>query len=244
MQNIYQFAGHVVEIHSLYDQVHRMCADYRADGMAPEYRIVITEEDILEERQKSEREDLLEGIPIRHFSEKYLETLAVYRKMAEFFLAENILLFHGSAICVDGEAYLFTAKSGTGKSTHVRLWEKQFGDRAVIINDDKPLLKIEQDGVTVYGTPWDGKEHRSTNTSCPLKAICVLTRSETNQIKPIDKKTAFFMLCQQSYRSPHPDALKKVLHLVDQLSRSVALYQLGCNMEPEAARVAYDGMNS
>ena len=216
MQNIYQFAGHVVEIHSLYDQVHRMCADYRADGMAPEYRIVITEEDILEERQKSEREDLLEGIPIRHFSEKYL----------------------------DGEAYLFTAKSGTGKSTHVRLWEKQFGDRAVIINDDKPLLKIEQDGVTVYGTPWDGKEHRSTNTSCPLKAICVLTRSETNQIKPIDKKTAFFMLCQQSYRSPHPDALKKVLHLVDQLSRSVALYQLGCNMEPEAARVAYDGMNS
>ena len=177
------------------------------------------------------------------YSDEYLETLAVYRKIAAGLLERDTLLFHGSVIAVDGVAYLFTAKSGTGKSTHTRLWQKQFGDRAVMINDDKPLLRLDEEGVTVYGTPWDGKHHRSTNTACPLKAICILTRSEVNHIQTMDKKNALPMLCQQSYRPADPAALRKTLSLVDRLGRSVKLYKLNCNMEPEAAQVAYDGMN-
>ena len=155
----------------------------------------------------------------------------------------DTLLFHGSCISVDSKAYLFTAKSGTGKSTHTQLWKKRFGERAVFINDDKPLLKISAQGVTVYGTPWDGKHHRSTNTSCPLKAVCILTRSETNHIERISKKEALPMLCQQSYRPCSPIGAQKMLALVDRLGSSVPLYRLGCNMEPEAAQVAYHGMN-
>lgn len=242
MQNTYRLADHTVNIESLYPLVHTLCAAYRAEGNA-EYRIVTTPADIALEREKSARENRREGLPVREYPADYLETLAVYRKLAQLLVQEDILLMHGSVVAVDGQAYLFTAKSGTGKSTHTGLWMQQFGSRAVMVNGDKPLLHIAKAGVSVYGTPWDGKEHLSTNIACPLKAICILTRSETNHIEPITPKEALPMLCQQSHRPSDPAALKKTLALVGQLGSSVPLYRLGCNMEPEAALVAYAGMN-
>lgn len=242
MQNTYRLAGHTVKIESLYSQVHALCAAYRAEDEA-EYCITITPTDIAFERERSARADALEGATPHEYADPYLETLAVYRKLAQLLVQEDILLMHGSVVAVDGQAYLFTAKSGTGKTTHTRLWMQQFGDRAVIVNGDKPLLRIAAESVTVYGTPWDGKEHLSTNTSCPLKAICILTRSKTNHIERISKKEALPMLCQQVHRPADPAALAKMLALVNRLGSSVPLYRLGCNMEPEAAQVAYNGMN-
>ena len=234
-------AGQVIGIIALFDETRIFCRDYLTEA-SPSFQVEITSADIVCEREKSDREAILEGrVPVE-YTDPYLETLAVYRKIATRLLDENILLFHGSVIAVDGEAYLFTARSGTGKSTHTRLWLEQFGSRAVMINDDKPLLQIDEQGVTVYGTPWDGKHHRSTNTSCPLKAVCILTRSKENHIEGIDKKAALPMLCQQSYRPANPDALRKTLALVDKLGSSIRLYRLGCNMETEAAQVAYEGL--
>ena len=242
MHNTYRLAGHTVEIESVYPQVHTLCEAYRVDGKA-EYCITTTPADIAYERQRSARADELEGAAVREYADPYLETLAVYRKLAQLLVQDDILLMHGAVVAVDGQAYLFTAKSGTGKSTHTQLWKKRFGERAVFINDDKPLLKISAQGVTVYGTPWDGKHHRSTNTSCPLKAVCILTRNTENSIQRIDKKAALPMLCQQSYRPCSPIGAQKMLALVNRLGSSVPLYRLGCNMEPEAALVAYHGMN-
>ena len=133
------------------------------------FYIATTQSDIDFEREKSAREDIKEGISIRHFSDAYLETLAVYRKSADHLLSCDTLLFHGSVIAVDGEGYLFTAKSGTGKSTHTRLWREYFGERAVMVNDDKPLLHITDSGVTAYGTPWDGKHRLSTKYRSTFK---------------------------------------------------------------------------
>lgn len=242
MHNTYRLAGHTVEIESVYPQVHTLCAAYRVDD-PPEYVITTTEADIAFERAKSARENLQEGAPVQEYESSYLETLAVYRKLAQLLVQDDILLMHGAVVAVDGQAYLFTAKSGTGKTTHTRLWMQQFGDRAVMVNGDKPLLHVTNTGATVYGTPWDGKEHLSRNMACPLKAVCILTRSKTNYIERISPKEALMMLCQQSYRPAQPAALRKTLALVDLLSSSVPLYQLGCNMEPEAALVAYHGMN-
>ena len=242
MHNTYRLAGHTVEIESVYPQVHTLCAAYRVDD-PPEYVITTTEADIAFERAKSARENLQEGAPVQEYESSYLETLAVYRKLAQLLVQDDILLMHGAVVAVDGQAYLFTAKSGTGKTTHTRLWMQQFGDRAVMVNGDKPLIHITREGATVYGTPWDGKEHLSRNMACPLKAVCILTRSKTNYIERISPKEALMMLCQQSYRPAQPAALRKTLALVDLLSSSVPLYQLGCNMEPEAALVAYHGMN-
>lgn len=235
-------AGQVIGVSALHDETRVFCRDYLTDA-PPSFHVDITPGDIAFEREKSRREAVMEGRTPTAYSEDYLETLAVYRKIAVELLNRDTLLFHGSAIAVDGAAYLFTAKSGTGKSTHTRLWQKRFGSRAVMINDDKPLLRLEGDTVTVYGTPWDGKHHRSANIACPLKAICILTRGEQNHIDPLDKKAALPMLCQQSYRPNDPAALQKTLSLVSRLGSSVKLYQLACNMEPKAAQVAYDGMN-
>ncbi len=193
-------------------------------------------------REKSAHEDEVEGIPIRHFSDSYLEELAVYRKIAEQMIDFDTVLFHGSVVAVDGVGYLFTAKSGTGKSTHTRLWREYFGDRAIMVNDDKPLLHIGDIGVVAYGTPYNGKHRLGSNISVPLKALCILTRDNDNQIESITREQAYTMLLQQVYRPADILKMAKTLELVDRLADSVKLYLLGCNMDISAAKVAYKGM--
>ena len=154
----------------------------------------------------------------------------------------DTILFHGSVIAVDGAAYVFTAKSGTGKSTHTALWRRLFGDRAVMVNDDKPLLHVG-DVVTAYGTPYDGKHKLSNKIAVPVKAVCILERAEENSIVKITRSEAYPMLVQQAYRPVDIAAMQKTLSLIDKMADSVELYRLGCNMDPDAARVAYEGMN-
>ena len=233
-------ADKVVEVTSIHAEVHEYCADYQTDENA-DYSVTTTQTDIDFEREKSAHEDEIEGIPVRHFSDSYLEELAVYRKIAEKMLDYDTVLFHGSVVAVDGVGYLFTAKSGTGKSTHTRLWREYFGDRTVMVNDDKPLLHIA-DTVTAYGTPYNGKHRLGTNISVPLKAICILTRSADNHIEPITREQAYTMLLQQVYRPADMLKMAKTLELMDRLADSVKLYRLGCNMDISAARVAYEGM--
>lgn len=238
---IYEFAGQVVEIHSLFDGIHTLCRDYTAEA-EPDFRLATTRADIEFEREKSAREDEIEGIPQRHFSDEYLETLSVYRKIAGEMLNRDTLLMHGSTIAVDGKGYLFTAKSGTGKSTHTRFWRETFGDRAMMVNDDKPLLRITEEGTRVFGTPWDGKHHLSTNTSVPLKAICILERGEENEIQQVEPGQVLPLLLQQCHRPRDPRSLAKVLSLLDRMTKNVKFYRLRCNLDPEAARIAFEGM--
>ena len=230
-----------VAINALYDSTKQFCKDYLCDGTC-DFSLSVTPQDIAFEREKSAIEDEIEGISTRHFSDEYLETLAVYRKIADAMISYNTLLFHGSVISVDGEAYLFTAKSGTGKSTHTRLWRKAFGSRAFMVNDDKPLLKVTDTGVYACGTPWDGKHHLSNNCMVPLKAICILERGEQNNIISVTGKEALPMLLQQSYRPSNPLGLTQLLSIIDELTKQVSFYRLKCNMEPEAAMVSYEGM--
>jgi hypothetical protein len=241
MTDTYKIADKIIEITSLFGYVHALCKDYLYGG-EPDFSVSISQSDIDFERMKSAAEDEKECLPIRDYRDEYLETLAVYRKIAEKMLDFDTLLFHGSAVAVDGEGYLFTAKSGTGKSTHTRLWRELFGERALMVNDDKPLIKISAEGATVYGTPWDGKHRLSTNTCVPLKAVCVLTRDTENHIERVTKPQAYAMLLQQSYRSANSDKMRKTLALLDRLAANTELYRLGCNMEIKAAEIAYDGM--
>lgn len=238
----YKFAGKVVEVNSLYDTVHAYCADYKTDEPA-DFSVTISQTDIDYERQKSADEDRHAGIAVREFPDTYLEELAVYRKIAERMPEYDTILFHGSVIAVDGIGYLFTAKSGTGKSTHTRLWRELFGERAVMVNDDKPLLHIAGT-VTAYGTPYDGKHRLSSNIAVPLKAVCILTRAAENHIEPITKADAYAMLVQQAYRPADMAALAKTMTLIDKLANTVKLYRLGCNIDISAAQVAYNGMNN
>lgn len=236
-----RIAERVAAVSAMFASTRSFCEAYLCDD-APDFAVGITPEDIAFEREKSVREDALEGKPPRTFSDAYLETIAVQRKIAEALFAYDTLLFHGSVVAVDGVAYLFTAKSGTGKSTHTRLWREVFGDRAVMINDDKPFLHVEEAGVTVFGSPWNGKHGLGCNASAPLKAICILQRGEQNRIRRIQARDAVSMLIQQSNRPQNRQLMLQYMRLLDRVAARVVFYQLECNMEPQAAKVAYEAM--
>ncbi|MCR4863002.1 MAG: hypothetical protein K5884_10400 [Ruminococcus sp.] len=237
----YKIADKVIEVSSIYEIVHEYCKDYAINEQS-DFSVTITPEDIALEKQKSDSEYAYEGLPLPNFSDELLEETAVYRKIAEIMPGYDTFVFHGSVIAVDGVGYLFTAKSGTGKSTHTRLWREYFGERAVMVNDDKPMLKVTGNGVIAYGTPYNGKHRLGTNIAVPLKAICILTRGEENSIIRIDKSEAYPMLVQQVYRPQNSMQLMKTLDLVDTMAESVKLYKLVCNMEIEAAKIAFEVM--
>lgn len=234
--------GRNVGICCAFERTRDFCSEYLTDAPA-DFTITVDLEDLRFEHRKSIKEAEVEGIPFVPTPAPFLEPLSVYRKIADRMLDYDTLLFHGSVVSVDGQGYLFTAASGTGKSTHTRLWRETFGDRAVMINDDKPLLRVTEDAVYVCGTPWNGKHHLSTNMEVPLKGLCILTRAEENHIEPITVGEALPMLLQQCHRPQNTARLPQVLTLLEKLTQRTGLYRLGCNMNIEAATVAYNGMN-
>lgn len=232
-------AGQTIRVAPLFDAVGAMCRDYLTETTEPNISVVITPADIEAERQYAEETRLREGQPLYEHSDAYLETLAVYRKIADAMFKRSTLLFHGSAVARDGEAYLFTARSGTGKTTHTCLWLKQFPD-AHVVNGDKPLLRIGSEGVSVCGTPWMGKENYGCNEELPLKAICIIERAEQNSIERIGFGEALKTLLAQSY-VPGDGSIMDTLTLLGKI-KNVHYFRLHCNMEPEAALVSYRGM--
>ena len=237
-----KIAGHTAAVHSLFDSTRDYCRSYLSDDEA-ETTITVTPEDLLFEQNALYEEALEEGLRPRTFTDPFLDRAAIQRKMAEFLLTKNILLFHGSAVAVDGEGYLFTADCGTGKSTHTRLWRQVFGDRAVMINDDKPFIQLAPEGVFLHGAPWSGKHGLDCNLSVPLKGICILHRGSENRIEPIAPECALTMLTKQAglpASAAHKEAL---FSLVRTLSERVALWQMHCTKSPEAAVTAHAAMS-
>ena len=234
-------ADKVIEVTSIYESVHDYCKDYATDEEA-DFSVQTTQEDIDFENRREIECAARENRKPLDSPDHYREELAVYRKIAEKMPDYDTVLFHGSVIAVDGQGFLFTAKSGTGKSTHTRLWREYFGTGAVMVNDDKPLLRVTDSGVIAYGTPYNGKHRLGCNMSVPLKAICILTRSKENSIVTIDKTEAYAMLLQQVYRPQRTSQMMKTVNIVDKMAENVKLYKLGCNMDIEAAKVAYNGM--
>ena len=233
-------AGVPARVEAIYPETERFCRDYLSEE-APKFTVKIDQADIDSEREKSAREDEIEGLPTRSFSDRYLERLAVYRKLAKELLSYDTLLFHGSVVAYGGKAYLFTALSGTGKTTHTRLWLKNIPD-CHVLNGDKPLLRVEGERVLACGTPWQGKENYGCNEILPLEAICILERDATNHIEPVSFGDAMGTLIQQSNRPQETPLLLKTLDLIGRLDKRVRFYRLGCNMEDEAAFVSFRGM--
>lgn len=225
-----------------YESTIEFCSLYLADFDTPDVEISVPLADVLSEQLKLDRERELEGLPRIIANKGELETLALYRRIAEAFIDYGIILFHGSAIAVDGVTYLFTAKSGTGKSTHTRLWRQHFGDRAIMVNDDKPLIEIGDDSVTIHGTPWNGKHKLGNNISLPLSSICILERGKENSIQRVDGMAEFPKILSQTYRNKDAVFMKKTLALLVKMLKNVNVYRLFCNMNPEAAIISYNGM--
>ena len=147
-------------------------------------------------------------------------------------------MLHSAALCYNRRAALFAAPSGTGKTTHIRLWQQVLGDKVTVINGDKPFVRLRDGGFFVYGGPWQGKENMGNNICCPLRNIYFLKRAEHNRILPIEPTDALPHLLGGT---PYPDTLTdkiKYFDLLEKLCSKVGLYTLECNMDISAAELA------
>lgn len=235
-----KIAGQVGAVECGFDSTPYYLGRYATNDAAG-FSVVISKEDLERERQFRDAEALEEGMKLRKVTEPFLERLAIQRKFAEELMNRKILMVHGSAVAVDGVGYIFTAACGTGKSTHTRLWREVFGSRAVMINDDKPFIRLDGAAVTVCGAPWSGKHGLESNVEVPLGGICLLERGMENQIRPIlpeeipvlTKNLRWYMEVE---RIPQFDGLAW------ELTRRVPMWKLACNMDPGAAVMSQAAM--
>jgi len=237
-----KIAEFVFDITTFYEDTKKMCENYLSNEDSS-FSIVINQDDIEYERKKSYDEAIYEGIVPENFTDAYLETIAVYRKIAEYIAEHNATVFHGSLISLNNEGYLFTGRSGIGKTTHISNWLKVYPETQ-IINGDKPILKVINNELIGYGTPWSGKENYNINSSVKVKAIIEVTRDTNNHIEKMNLNDCLSLLLSQTYRSNAADGMKKALEIAIKLGSTTNLYRLGCNMEAESARVAYEGINN
>ncbi len=163
-------------------------------------------------------------------------------KIAKKLPEHNSFLLHSATFEVDGQGIAFSAKSGTGKTTHMINWQKLLGDKITIINGDKPIVRFfddEPENPYAYGTPWNGKERFGNDSCTPLKHICFIERDEKNFVTSLDKSDAINRIMKQVYIPDDPIALELTLSLVDRLISCCKLWVIHCNMEPESAEIAY-----
>ena len=239
---VIEIAGASFEIQPLFETTALYCRDYLV-AREPEYRIFVRREELAEEQRLLDLEADEEGLKRRKFAEPFLERSLIQRKVAEYLLERDVLLMHGSTVAVDGQAYLFTAPCGTGKSTHTRLWREVFGDRAVMVNDDKPFLQLRPDGFFACGSPWSGKHGLDSNVTLPLHGICILERGSENRIRPMTAEEALPMLLHQSYQSPDPAKTDRIDALVRHLASNIPLWHMECTKEQSAAIIAHEAMS-
>ncbi len=155
-------------------------------------------------------------------------------------LRHNGTYLHSSAVLLDGKAYLFSANSGTGKSTHTEKWCRLFG--AEYLNDDKPALRYLDGQWMAYGTPWSGKHDLSQPTGAPVGGIAFLKRGEENAIRPMDPAQAVPLLMVQSLWRLNKEQMQEQLTLADNLLRTVPIWELTCRNDDDAAYTAYNTM--
>ncbi len=225
---VIKIADITIGIDNKFPHITHIAKDYLTDE-TPLFTVFATDGDREREREISEES----------FSDGYLESVVIYRKIAEQLPTYDAFVFHGAVLNVDGKAYAFTAKSGVGKTTHTRLWLSEFGDRVHYLNGDKPIIRFIDGVPHAFGTPWRGKEGYGVNESAPLSAITLLGRGVDNSAREIAASDSVMKLMGQIYIPKDPRAALLTMRLADRITKTVKFVELKCNMEPEAAHVAY-----
>lgn len=171
--------------------------------------------------------------------------LAYHKKVADCLPLHNAFLLHSACFDVDGVGVAFAAHSGTGKTTHMLLWQKLLGDRLKIVNGDKPIIRFFEDDPAspyAYGTPWCGKERLGCNMRTPLRHICFIERAEENSCTPINASDAVNRIFNQVYMPADSKAAACTLELVNRLLSSCKLWLIRCNMDISAAETSYNAI--
>ncbi len=228
-----RIAGLCVNVEHEHSHTPRLCAPYTVDdSLSPDIFAKAAKDDILEESQKYD-DGRADG---------YCESICIYRSIAEQLPLYDAFVCHGAAVEIGGRGVIFTAPSGTGKTTHISLLLKEFPDEVRIINGDKPIIRKIDGEWRVCSTPWAGKEGMNRNVSAPLDSIVVLGRGETNSIQRVDPALHFDTIIRQVYYPKDGEALLRTLSLLDTLPEDVKLFKLSCNMSPDAAKTSFEAL--
>lgn len=158
-------------------------------------------------------------------------------------LRHNGVMLHASVVAMDGKAYLFSAPSGTGKSTHTKLWQQVFGEEAKVFNDDKPALRRLDGTWYAYGTPWCGKDGININLKAPVAGICFLKQASENQIRRLSQAEAISKIVSQTLRRfKLVENMDLMLSHVEKIVQEIPVFELENRPEPAAAQLSYETM--
>lgn len=228
---VFRFADVNFQIDFRDERVAARLKDYRVDA-EPDACVRVSDEAY---------EEMFSTYGCRH--PLYTEFLALSESLSNALLKDyDGFLFHSSAISYKGSGILFSAVSGTGKSTHAAFWKKLFGDDVRYVNDDKPFIREIDGEFFVYGNPWDGKARLSENIKVPIKAICFIERGEKTEIKPISVTNAVVSFYNQSFNVIEKDMQEKFLSIVDRLLKSVKIVSLVLPLDERSPIAVLEGL--
>ena len=221
-------------IDNKYDYVEKLCRGYIIDS-CENADMTVSVDDAMISNEMS--------IAETQVSEGYAEGVCIYREICKRLPGDfGAYLFHSAVIEYGGDGFAFSAKSGTGKSTHIALWRKHFGKDVHVVNGDKPIMRFIDGKLYAYGTPWCGKEGWQTNTKVALRGLCFIERAEQNTIRRMGADEAVMRIFHQILTPQDMETVDALFPLLDRTLREVPCYVLGCNISEEAAEVAYNGM--
>jgi hypothetical protein len=226
-----RLAGITVEIDNRHNLVFEQCKDYLCDDCAPAFRVAVSTAETQAYQASCGRPMTLPE------AESYL----LYRRICERMPKYGVFLLHAAVVEMEGRGYAFSARRGTGKSTHTELWQSHFKGRATVINGDKPLIRRAPDGrFWAYGTPWCGKEGRGVNRRCPLNAICFLEQGTKNHVSVTSTADAAARIMEATVLPPDADSRDRMAALVGAAVRDIPALTLSCRPDAEAVEVAYE----
>lgn len=226
----YKIANKVVIMNPIYEPLLSQSKDYLSDEEA---NIDLTFTlDYLKEFHKD--------YPMLSIGE--CEYMLYGSRFYNYLINNNGLLLHSSCVVYNGYAYLFSAPSGTGKSTHTSLWVKHFKD-AKILNDDKPALSIENNKLYAYGTPFSGKTNLNLNEKFPVKAIVFIEQSNINEATKMNSSVAIYNIMSQTIRPSDEKEMNNLLSMIDTIVNTIKIYKLKCNISIDAVETIYQKIN-
>lgn len=155
-----------------------------------------------------------------------------------YLISMSGIQIHSSSFSVDGKGVIVSAPSGTGKSTHTRLWKELYGDRVTLINDDRPAIRFIDNVPMLCGTPWSGSTDVFCNMKVPLNCIVMLERSPENSIERLDMNRALQLLMPRCFL-PYYDQemMNKAMITLENLVGVIPIYLLKCRPDYEAVEL-------
>lgn len=159
---------------------------------------------------------------------------------AMFTSGRETLLMHASVIIHKGRAFMFLGKSGTGKSTHSRLWLQHIRE-VELLNDDNPVIRVIDGKVWAYGSPWSGKTCCYKNEYAQLGALVRLHQASANRMEKLEGIAAYIAVLPSASGMKWDKRLTAGMHdTLAEVARLIPVYQLHCLPDAEAARLCYE----